>query len=86
MIVIRAPRVVNPAEGWIPQRLGKSALAMLAGREVVLDRFAWIDGHADVWAIFRDADALRGVVRALAEPFRAADYRGVQCDRRRADR
>jgi adenine phosphoribosyltransferase len=39
-------------------------------REVVLDRFAWIDGHADVWAIFRDADALRVVVRALAEPFR----------------
>lgn len=39
-------------------------------RAVVLDRFAWIDGHADVWAIFRDADALRVVVRALVEPFR----------------
>lgn len=50
---------------------------MLAGREVVLDRFAWIDGHADVWAIFRDADALRVVVRALAEPFRAAGIAAV---------
>ena len=39
-------------------------------RDVVLDHFAWIDGHADVWAIFRDADALRAVVQALAEPFR----------------
>ena len=39
-------------------------------RAVVLDRFAWIDGHADVWAIFRDADALRVVVKALADPFR----------------
>ena len=28
-------------------------------REVVLDRFAWVDGHADVRAVFRDADALR---------------------------
>ena len=37
--------------------------------DVVLDRFAWIDGHADVWAIFRDADALRVVVTALVEPF-----------------
>jgi hypothetical protein len=40
------------------------------GREIVLDRFACIDGHADVWAIFRDADALRAVVKALADPFR----------------
>lgn len=40
-------------------------------RDLVLDRFAWIDGHADVWAVFRDAEALRTVVAALAEPFRA---------------
>ncbi len=36
----------------------------------VLDRFAWVDGHADVWAIFRSAAALRLVVAALTEPFR----------------
>ncbi len=38
-------------------------------RDVVLDRFAWVDGHADVWAVFRDAEALRVVVTALVEPF-----------------
>lgn len=38
-------------------------------RELVLERFAWVDGHADVWAVFRDAGALRQVVTALAEPF-----------------
>lgn len=37
-------------------------------RRAVLDRFTWVDGHADVWAIFRDAEALRTVVAALAEP------------------
>lgn len=42
---------------------------MSAARDVVLDRFAWIDGHADVWAAFRDGSALRLVVQALAEPF-----------------
>ena len=49
---------------------------MLA-RELVLDRFAWIDGHADVWAVFRDAAALRAVVAALAEPFRAEGVTAV---------
>ena len=38
-------------------------------RRLVLDRFAWVDGHADVWAIFRDAQALRLVVAAMTEPF-----------------
>jgi adenine phosphoribosyltransferase len=44
-------------------------LSMTAARDVVLDRFAWVDGHADVWAVFRDANALRLVVQALVEPF-----------------
>jgi adenine phosphoribosyltransferase len=42
-----------------------------SARAAVLDRFAWVDGHADVWAVFRDPHALRAVVRALAEPFTA---------------
>jgi adenine phosphoribosyltransferase len=46
-------------------------------REVLLDRFAWVDGHADVWAVFRDADALRVVVTALAEPFRGEGVTAV---------
>jgi adenine phosphoribosyltransferase len=46
-------------------------------RDVVLGRFAWIGGHADVWAVFRDAEALRTVVAALAEPFRAEGITAV---------
>jgi adenine phosphoribosyltransferase len=41
----------------------------VTARNMVLGRFAWVDGHADIWAVFRDADALRAVVKALAEPY-----------------
>lgn len=40
-----------------------------SARQAVLNRFAWVDGHADVWAVFRDAEALHLVVAALVEPF-----------------
>lgn len=40
-----------------------------SARSVVLDRFAWVDGHADVWAVFRDPDAFRIVLDGLVEPF-----------------
>ncbi|MEU5951468.1 phosphoribosyltransferase family protein [Streptomyces sp. NPDC047525] len=46
-------------------------------RDLALEHFAWIDGHADVWAIFRDAKALRTVVSALVEPFRDAQVTAV---------
>ncbi|MEV5528534.1 phosphoribosyltransferase family protein [Streptomyces prunicolor] len=39
-------------------------------RDLALEHFRWIGGHADVWAIFRDAKALAAVVAALVEPFR----------------
>ncbi|MDX3696507.1 phosphoribosyltransferase family protein [Streptomyces europaeiscabiei] len=39
-------------------------------RDLTLEHFRWIGGHADVWAIFRDAKALAAVVAALVEPFR----------------
>jgi adenine phosphoribosyltransferase len=45
--------------------------AMTDARQIVLDRFAWVDGHADMWAIFGDAEAFRIVVAALAEPYAA---------------
>lgn len=63
-------------------RLAGRAATITTGRNVnqesttarahraVLDRFAWVDGHADVWAIFRNAAALRLVVAALTGPFR----------------
>ncbi|MFI9601800.1 phosphoribosyltransferase family protein [Streptomyces sp. NPDC052043] len=41
-----------------------------AARNLTLEHFQWIDGHADVWKIFRDPQALATVVRGLVEPFR----------------
>ena len=38
-------------------------------RDLVLERFRWIDGHADVWAVFRDPVTLAAVVSGLVEPF-----------------
>jgi adenine phosphoribosyltransferase len=43
----------------------------------VLSQFRWIDGHADVWAVFRDPSALSQVVAALAEPYRDGDVTTV---------
>ncbi|MEU6445103.1 phosphoribosyltransferase family protein [Streptomyces sp. NPDC047046] len=43
---------------------------MSDARSLTLERFRWIGGHADVWQIFRDPEALASVVRGLAEPFR----------------
>jgi adenine phosphoribosyltransferase len=40
-----------------------------SARQLVLDRFRWVSGHADVWSVFRDAKALSAVVTALAEPY-----------------
>ncbi|MET9914184.1 phosphoribosyltransferase family protein [Streptomyces sp. NPDC006476] len=48
-----------------------------AARDLALEHFAWIDGHADVWAIFRDASALDAIVRALVEPFKDAGITAV---------
>lgn len=41
-----------------------------AAKDLALDRFRWVGGHADVWAVFRDARSLAAVVAALAEPLR----------------
>ncbi|WP_221179386.1 phosphoribosyltransferase family protein [Streptomyces botrytidirepellens] len=43
---------------------------MSHARGLVLERFRWIGGHADVWQVFRDPEALAAVVRGLAGPFR----------------
>lgn len=42
----------------------------MTARDLLLDRFQWIGGHADLWPLFRDADAFRTIVRELVEPFR----------------
>ena len=41
-----------------------------AAKDLVLAHFRWVGGHADVWSVFRDAEALAAVVTALAEPLR----------------
>jgi adenine phosphoribosyltransferase len=48
-----------------------------AARDALLREFRWVGGHADVWAVFRDADALRAVVSGLVAPFREAGITGV---------
>ncbi|WP_275295906.1 phosphoribosyltransferase family protein [Amycolatopsis sp. La24] len=44
---------------------------------LLLDRFRWVDGHADLWPVFRDGAAFAEVVKALAEPFRDAGVTAV---------
>lgn len=46
------------------------AIVSTIARDFTLEHFQWIDGHADVWKIFRDPKALATVVRGLAEPFK----------------
>jgi adenine phosphoribosyltransferase len=43
----------------------------MTARELLLQRFAWIDGHADIWPIFRDPVTFEAVISELVEPFRA---------------
>lgn len=38
--------------------------------EDLRSRLDWIDGHADVWAVFANADLLNRCVQAMVEPFR----------------
>lgn len=40
-----------------------------AARDLALEYVGWIDGHVDVWAAFRDAEALAAIVAGLTEPF-----------------
>ncbi|WP_225882405.1 phosphoribosyltransferase family protein [Streptomyces aureocirculatus] len=50
--------------------IGKLSAMPKTARDLALEHFRWIGGHADVWAIFRDAKALAAVVTGLVEPFR----------------
>ena len=43
---------------------------MTAARDALLAHFRWSGGHADVWRVFADGDALADVVTGLAEPWR----------------
>jgi adenine phosphoribosyltransferase len=39
-------------------------------RRALLDTFRWVSGHADVWRVFADADALAAVVTGMVAPWR----------------
>ncbi|MGK4578615.1 phosphoribosyltransferase family protein [Kitasatospora sp. HPMI-4] len=49
----------------------------LFARDLLLENFRWIDGHADVWAIFRHPAALAAVVAGVVEPFRDSQITAV---------
>ncbi len=44
--------------------------AQIVARRAVLRTFRWESGHADVWRVFADADALAAVVNGLVDPWR----------------
>jgi adenine phosphoribosyltransferase len=46
-------------------------------RDLLLERFRWIDGHADMWPVFRDGAAFAAVTEALVAPFRDAGVTAV---------
>jgi adenine phosphoribosyltransferase len=41
-----------------------------SARTALLGHFRWDGGHADVWRVFADSDALAAVVTGLVEPWR----------------
>jgi adenine phosphoribosyltransferase len=41
-----------------------------SARTALLAQFRWNGGHADVWRVFADGDALAAVVAGLVEPWR----------------
>ena len=41
----------------------------MAFRDAFIDRFRWIEGHADMLGLLADATLLEGAIDALAEPF-----------------
>jgi adenine phosphoribosyltransferase len=40
-----------------------------SGRDAVRDLFRWEQGHADIWRVLADPDALRSVIEGLAAPW-----------------
>jgi len=40
-------------------------------RDAILDRFAWENGHADIWRVFDDGAVLSDIVVGLVEPWRS---------------
>ncbi|MFB6673593.1 hypothetical protein ACFCWG_14620 [Streptomyces sp. NPDC056390] len=47
-----------------------------AARDLTLDHFRWSDGHAEVWAVFRDAKAPTSMVAGPPGALRALPAAG----------
>lgn len=43
----------------------------------IVSRVDWVDGHANVWRLFADADVFPRVIDGLAEPYAAGDVTHV---------
>ncbi|WP_375475250.1 hypothetical protein [uncultured Jatrophihabitans sp.] len=50
---------------------------LTAGRAALLRTFQWHAGHADVWRVFRDAQAFELVTAGMVAPFRNASITAV---------
>jgi adenine phosphoribosyltransferase len=79
---------VNPREAaGEPARRGQDGAGSSPGsgpsdarsvaRANVLRVFQWVGGHADVWGIFEDPDALGWVIAGLADPWHASGVTAV---------
>jgi adenine phosphoribosyltransferase len=53
------------------------ASAIEIAQKAVLRRFAWADGHADIWRIFDDARAFAAVVAGLVAPWESDEITKV---------
>jgi adenine phosphoribosyltransferase len=45
--------------------------------DLLMRRFRWVGGHADMWPVFRDGDVFREVVKELVAPFQHAGVSAV---------
>ena len=76
--ILRETLSLGLGRGFLPQVPQREGLGVTrTARDLVLEHFTWLGGHADVWAVFRDGEALEAVVKALAEPFRDAGITAV---------
>lgn len=62
--------------GWVAARRVRITNVVTAS-DLLMRRFRWVDGHADMWPVFGDGDVFREVVKELVAPFRDAGVSAV---------
>ncbi len=63
-------QILSAWSGYVPD-------GTQAAHDLVLEHFRRVEGHADVWRLFANAEVLRRVAEGLAEPWRATGITGV---------